>query len=71
MFNSTPTRRTFSAMSALFGGLGVFFLYLGFEDPSQLSRALIFLGSAISLVWSLQRCNQRPTEQSDPDQRRL
>jgi hypothetical protein len=29
MWNSAPVRWAFSAMSALFGGLGVFLLYLG------------------------------------------
>ena len=54
MLNSTPARWAFSIMSALFGGLGMFLLYLGCDDPSQLLPALVFLGSAITIVWSSQ-----------------
>ena len=46
-------RGALSAVTALFGGLGIFFLYQGLaDDPAQLPRALIFLGSASSIVWS-------------------
>jgi hypothetical protein len=34
------------ALSALFGGPGML-LYLSINDPGQVARALIFLGSAI------------------------
>ena len=46
-------RGALKGLTALFGGLGIFFLYQGLaDDPTQLPRALIFLGSATSLVWS-------------------
>ena len=61
MWNSTPVRWMFSAMSALFGGLGVFLLYVGFDDPTGLPRALIFLGSAMTIVWSAQY-SKAPTD---------
>jgi hypothetical protein len=54
MLNSAPARWAFSTISALSGGLGMFLLYVGFEDPSQLLLALIFLGSAVTIVWSSQ-----------------
>jgi hypothetical protein len=54
MWNSAPTRWAFSAMSALFGGFGVFLLYVAFDDPTELLPALIFLGSAMTIVWSTQ-----------------
>jgi hypothetical protein len=41
-------------MSALFGGFGVFLLYVSFDDPTELLPALIFLGSAMTIVWSSQ-----------------
>ena len=62
MLNSAPTRWAFSAMSALFGGLGMFLLYLGFDDPSQLIPAPIFLGSAITIVWSIHYSAKAPTD---------
>ena len=52
MLNSAPGRWAFSAMSALFGGFGVFLLYVALEDPTELLPALIFLGSAMTIVWS-------------------
>ena len=54
MLNSAPARWAFSAMSALFGGLGVFLLYVALDDPTELLPALIFLGSAMTIVWSSQ-----------------
>jgi hypothetical protein len=62
MWNSAPVRWTFSAMSTLFGGLGVFLLYVGFDDPTEIPRALIFLGSAITIVWSSQYSAKAPTD---------
>jgi hypothetical protein len=63
MLNSAPARWAFSVMSALFGGLGMALLYLGFEDPSQLLPALIFLSSAIAIVLSSQYSAKGPTDQ--------
>jgi hypothetical protein len=39
----------------------MYFLYSSIEDPGQVPRALIFLGSAISIVLSSQHYNQGPT----------
>jgi hypothetical protein len=41
-----------SAMSAVFGGLGIFFLYHSFSHAALSAYALIFLGSATAIVWS-------------------
>ncbi len=49
------TEGAFSALSMLFGGLGIFFLYLScFVDSALSAYALIFLGSATSIVFSQQ-----------------
>ena len=61
MWNSTPVRWTFSAMSALFGSFGVFLLYVALDDPTELPAALIFLGSAMTIVWSAQY-SKAPTD---------
>jgi hypothetical protein len=63
MLNSAPARWAFSIMSAVFGGLGMFLLYLGFDDPSQLLPALIFLSSAIAIVLSAQYTRGGSTDQ--------
>jgi len=49
-------RATFSALSTVFGGLGIFVLYLSWLAQSKLLGvyALIFLGSATCTVFSLQ-----------------
>ena len=49
----------FSAMSSLFGGLGIFFLYHSFAVPAVSAYALIFLGSATAIVWSAQHRGKR------------
>ena len=61
MLSSRLVRGAYSVMSTLFGGLGVYFLCSSFADPAQIPRALIFLGSAISIVWSLQQYSGGPT----------
>ena len=48
-----------SAVSSLFGGLGVFFLYHSFAVPAVSAYALIFLGSATAIVWSAQHSDKR------------
>jgi hypothetical protein len=55
----TLMRGTLSAMSSVFGGLGVFFLYHSFAVPAVSAYALIFLGSATAIVWSAQHSNRR------------
>ena len=62
MLNSAPGRWAFSAMSALFGGFGVFLLYVALEDPTELLPALIFLGSAMTIVWSIQYSAKASTD---------
>jgi hypothetical protein len=62
MLNSAPARWAFSVMSALFGGFGVFFLYVAFDDPTELLPALIFLGSAMTIVWSRQYSAKASTD---------
>ena len=48
-------RATFSALSTVFGSLGFFLIYLSwFADPTLTAYALIFLGSATCIVFSLQ-----------------
>ena len=54
MLNSVPARWAFSAMSAFFGGFGIFLLFVALDDPTELLPALIFLGSAMTIVWSIQ-----------------
>jgi hypothetical protein len=41
------------AMSMLFGGLGIFLLYHSISNPILSAYALIFIGSASAIVWSL------------------
>jgi len=48
-----------SALSSLFGGLGVFFLYRSFAVPAVSAYALIFLASATAIVWSTQYSKRR------------
>ncbi len=55
----TLMRGTLSAMSSVFGGLGVFFLYHSFAVPAVRAYALIFLGSATAIVWSAQHSSGR------------
>ena len=62
MWNSAPTRWAFSVMSALFGGFGVFLLYVSFDDRTELLPALIFLGSAMTIVWSSQYSAKASTD---------
>ena len=62
MLNSAPVRWTFSVMSALFGGFGVFLLYVALDDPTELPPALIFLGSAVTIVWSIQYSAKASTD---------
>ena len=46
---------TFFVLSTVFGGLGIFLLYLSwFMGPALSAYALIFLGSATCIVFSLQ-----------------
>ena len=45
-------RSTLSALAALFGGLGIFFLYFSFVRPEMASYALVFLGSAWAIAWT-------------------
>jgi hypothetical protein len=52
--NSALIRGAIGALSALFGGFGMFFLYLSIDDPGQVPRALVFLGSAISIALASQ-----------------
>ena len=50
-------RATFSALSTLFGSLGIFLLYLSWFADSELLLGvygLIFLGSATCIAFSLQ-----------------
>jgi hypothetical protein len=45
-------RTAMSALSTLFGGLGVFFLYYSFLRPEMAAYALMFLGTASAITWS-------------------
>ena len=47
-------RTAMSALSALFGGLGVFFLYYSFMRPEMAAYALMFIGTASAITWSAQ-----------------
>jgi putative Mn2+ efflux pump MntP len=49
------TEGAFSALSMLFGGLGIFFLYLSTEDPVLAAYAVIFLGCASTIVLTRQQ----------------
>jgi hypothetical protein len=54
MVAAVVVRAALSAISMLFGGLGMFFLYFSFSSDSALSAyALIFIVSASGIVWSL------------------
>jgi hypothetical protein len=45
-------RTAMSALSTLFGGLGVFFLYYSFLRPEMAAYALMFIGTASAITWS-------------------
>ena len=45
-------RGTLSALGAVFGGLGMFFLYYSFMNPMMAVYALMFLGTASAIAWS-------------------
>ena len=36
--------------------------YVAFDDPTELPRALIFLGSAVTIVWSIQYSAKASTD---------
>jgi len=44
-------RGTLSAIGAVFGGLGVFFLYCSFIRAEMAVYALMFLGPATAIAW--------------------
>lgn len=49
-------RATFSALSTVFGGLGMFLLFLSWlAQPEWAVYGLIFVGSATCIVFSMQR----------------
>ena len=49
------TEGAFSALAMLFGGRGIFFLYLSTEDPAPAAYAVIFLGFASTIVLTRQQ----------------
>jgi hypothetical protein len=46
---------------SLVRGFGLFLLYIALDDPTELPPALIFLGSAVTIVWSAQY-SKAPTD---------
>ena len=52
MMGLAMMRGTLSAIGALFGGLGIFFLYYSFTQPMMAVYALMFLGTASAIAWS-------------------
>jgi hypothetical protein len=46
-------RGALQAFSTMLGSLGIFFLYLSFLRPALAAYALVFLGAASAIVWSL------------------
>ena len=44
-------RTAMSALSTLFGGLGVFFLYCSFIRAEMAVYSLMFLGTATAIAW--------------------
>jgi hypothetical protein len=52
MLGAVLLRSALSAFSTLFGSLGIFFLYLSFQQPGFAAQAILFLGSATAIVWS-------------------
>ena len=38
------------ALSAMFGGVGVFFVYLSFLKPALAVHAVLFLGAALGIL---------------------
>ena len=45
-------RTTISALAALLGSLGVFFVYYSFMRGEMAGYALVFLGSASAIAWA-------------------
>jgi hypothetical protein len=52
MLGSLVLRSALSAMSTLFGSLGVFMLYLSFSWPALAAHAILFLCTASGIVLS-------------------
>ena len=52
MLSGMVLRTAVAAMSALFGSLGVFFVYLSFLKPGLAVHAVVFLTIALAILWS-------------------
>src|SRR5258708_5517064 len=52
MFALSLLQTSLSAVSTVFGGLGIFFLYYSFDVPELSAYALMFLGTATAIVLS-------------------
>ena len=53
MLDAVLLRGALSAFSTMFGSLGVFFTYLSFFQPGLGAQALVFLGAATAIVYTL------------------
>lgn len=52
MLGSLVLRSALSAMSTLFGSLGIFMIYLSFSRPALAAHAILFLATASGIVLS-------------------
>jgi hypothetical protein len=53
MLGFVMLRGALQAFSTIFGSLGMFFLYLSCLQPAFVGCAVLFLGVASAIVWSL------------------
>jgi hypothetical protein len=54
-------RLSLSALGAMFGGCGVFLLYLSWYDQSFLAQAAIYLSLACVIAWATNNRRERAT----------
>ena len=52
MLGAIVLRGALSAFSTMFGSLGVFFVYRSFLNPAYGAHAVLFLGTAMAILWS-------------------
>ena len=50
MLESMVLQGALRALSSMFGGLGVFYVYLSFIKPALAAHAVVFLGAALAIL---------------------
>ncbi len=52
MLDAMVLRSALRAFSTMFGSLGVFFTYLSFRHPAPAVYAVVFIATAMAILWS-------------------